>query len=86
MLTEIGEVIKVGAVFDPEQGEGHGIIPKWFIWQGRRFTVDRITFSWKVRDGRMIFHHFAVINGATLYELTYNAAMLDWKLMNISSV
>lgn len=83
MLTDVGEIIKVGAVFYPEQ-DGHGIVPKWFIWEGRRFSVDRVTFRWKVRDGRMMFYHFAVISGATLYELTYNAAELEWKLMNIS--
>lgn len=86
MLTEIGEVIKVGAVFGPEQG----IAPKWFLWNGRRYAVDRITFTWKVRDGQMVFHHFAVTSGSAsggnLYELTYNAATLEWKLMNVSSM
>jgi len=86
MITEIGETVTVGAVFDPAQGPGHGIIPKWFIWNGRRHTIERVTFTWKVRDGQAIFHHFAVTSGANLYELTYNAALLEWKLMNVSSI
>jgi hypothetical protein len=80
MITEIGEPIKVGAVFDPEQI----LIPKWFVWNGRKYTIERITFTWKVREGHKTFHHFAVTDGTNLYELTYDAVTLAWKLMTVS--
>jgi len=81
MLTEIGEKVNVGAVFGP----GQGIIPKWFIWDGRRHLVDRVTFVWRVRDGQSVFHHFAVTAGPNLYELTYHVGALEWMLTNVSS-
>ncbi|HET6465075.1 MAG TPA: hypothetical protein VFH55_05625 [Nitrospiria bacterium] len=80
MITAIGEPVKVGAVFDPEQT----LQPKWFVWNHRKYSVDRVTFSWKVRDGQRVFHHFAVTDGANLYELTYESATLSWRLMAVS--
>jgi hypothetical protein len=80
MITEIGTAVKVGAVFDPDRS----IVPKWFVWNGRKYDVQRVTFTWKVRDGQKVFHHFAVTDGTNLYELTYDAVRLSWKLMNVS--
>ncbi|MBI3596545.1 MAG: hypothetical protein HY203_05265 [Nitrospirae bacterium] len=80
MITEIGESVTVGVVFDPEKI----IVPKWFVWNGRKYAIQRVTFSWKVRDGQKLFHHFAVTDGANLYELTYEASALSWKLMTVS--
>jgi hypothetical protein len=80
MITEIGEPVKVGAVFDPEQT----LQPKWFVWNHRKYCVQRVTFSWIVREEQNIFHHFAVTDGAKLYELTYEAGSLSWRLMAVS--
>jgi hypothetical protein len=80
MMAEIGDSVKVGAVFDPEQT----LQPKWFVWNGRKYVIERVTFTWKVRDGQKTFYHFAVTNGANLYELTYDASTLSWKLMAVS--
>jgi hypothetical protein len=79
-MTDIGETVTVGAVFDPE----HIVVPKWFVWNGRKHVIERVTFTWKVQDGRTAFHHFAVTDGTNLYELTYNAATLQWKLMTVN--
>lgn len=80
MMTDVGESIKVGAVFEPEQT----LQPKWFVWNGRKYTIERVTFTWKVRDGLKILYHFAVTDEANLYELTYDASTLSWKLMAVS--
>jgi hypothetical protein len=80
MPTEIAELVKVGVVFEP----GEPPLPKWFIWRGRRYPVERMTFHWKVRDGQVALHHFAVISGANLYELRYNTVTLEWMLMVVS--
>jgi hypothetical protein len=79
-MTEIGEPVKVGAVFDPQRV----IVPKWFIWNRRRYDIRKVTFTWKVRDGQKTFHHFAVTDGSDLYELTYDVASLSWMLMGVS--
>lgn len=82
MMTEIGDTVKVGVVFD-ESGK---IIPKWFVWNGRRYDITRTTFVWKVQEGRSVIHHFAVTDGDNMYELCYNTAELSWRLMNVSSM
>lgn len=82
MMTEVGESITVGAVFDPEKI----IVPKWFVWSGRKYSIQRVTFAWKVPEGRTVFHHFAVTDGANLYELTYDSVTLAWKLMAVSTM
>jgi hypothetical protein len=82
MIAEIGESVKVGVVFD----EVKKIIPKWFIWNGRKHTIERVTFTWKVQEGRNMLHRFAVTDGANLYELCYDTAQLSWRLMNISTL
>ena len=82
MITEIGENIKVGVVFEEEKK----ITPKWFIWNGRKHTIERVTFTWKVQEGRNMLHHFAVTDGTNLYELCYDTAQLSWRLMNISTL
>jgi hypothetical protein len=80
MITEIGEPIKVGAVFYEEKR----IIPKWFVWQGRKYTIQRITFTWQVKEGSVTLYHFSVTDGNTLFEICYHPTTLRWHLMAIS--
>jgi hypothetical protein len=82
MITQIDELIKVGVVFD----EGKKIIPKWFIWNGRKYNIERVTFTWKVQEGRNMLHHFAVTDGTHLYELCYNTAEPSWRLMAVTTL
>jgi len=82
MITQIDELIKVGVVFD----EGKKIIPKWFIWNGRKHTIERVTFTWKVQEGRNVLHHFAVTDRTNLYELCYNTAEPSWRLMAVTTL
>ena len=82
MITEIGEPIKVGVVFDVEKK----ITPKWFIWNGNKYNIARVTFTWKVQEERKILYHFAVTHGSNLYELCYDTAQLSWRLMAVSAI
>jgi hypothetical protein len=80
MISEIGEPIKVGVVFEEEKK----ITPKWFVWNGQRYNITRVSFTWKVNEGKNILHHFAVTDGTHLYELCYDTAQLSWQLMALS--
>lgn len=82
MITEIGDRIKVGVVFDEEKK----ITPKWFIWNGKKYNISRVTFTWKVQEERKILYHFAVTDGTHLYELCYDTAQLSWRLMAVSTI
>lgn len=75
----IGETINVIASF----GLPYKIKPVKFKWSGRLLAVKDITYSWKTREGESVLYHFSVFDGKTLYELSFNAASLVWRLENL---
>ncbi len=74
MPTVIKEAVKVIAVFDGD------VTPVKFKWKGRVYPVKEITYTWKSKDGDASIVHFAVSDGGTLYELTYNQSTMKWSL------
>jgi hypothetical protein len=80
MITEVDEAVTVGAVFD----KGQAVVPKWFVWHGRKYVIHRVTFSWKVKEGIYFNYHFSVTDGVNLFELCYAPQTLAWKLMSAS--
>lgn len=77
MSTEIGEAINVVAVFDS------GIKPVKFKWKGVVYPVREITYTWRTNRGAASIVHFSVTDGATLYEITYNASTMRWTLEQV---
>ena len=80
MITEVDETVSVGAVFD----KSRAVFPRWFVWHGRKYTIQRVTFSWKVKEGILFNYHYSVTDGTNLFELCYVPHTLDWKLMSVS--
>jgi len=76
METKIEEKIKVGAVF----GGDKKLRPVWFVWSGKKYTADEITFNWQSRRGKAVVQHFAVRSGRDMYELSYDTETLVWTL------
>lgn len=79
MLTEINEPIEVGVVF--RRGE---VRPVWFLWKGRKYPVERVTYHWKEKAGENWLHFFSVFDGANAFELVYDSKLLQWRLGRIS--
>jgi hypothetical protein len=52
MITEIRERIEVAAVF----GKGERIRPVWFVWNGKKVRVQRVTYRWTEREGSEVYH------------------------------
>ncbi len=77
----LSEKVVVGAVF----GSGSRVQPAWFIWKGQKFRVKETTYSWMEKRGSAMLHHFAVTDGADLYELVLDNISLSWKLERIES-
>jgi len=73
--TEIGEAVKVGAVF-----EGSLVCPKWFKWVGRKIDIKEITYTWETKHGEAPLLQFAVTDGVTMFELSFNKKSLEWRL------
>jgi hypothetical protein len=72
----IGETISVIASF----GLPYKIRPVRFKWNGRLFEVKEITYSWQTKEGQNKIYHFSISDGKTLYELSFNATSLLWKI------
>jgi hypothetical protein len=79
-MQKIGEDIRVAVIFGP----GNAIRPVWFDWRRRKHTVREVTYSWQERHGEATLVHFAVTDGANLFELTYNAASRIWSLAAVA--
>ena len=76
MKTELMENIKVGVVFGPEHPN---LRPVWFIWRGRRYPIEELTYTWRVAKGKTSLLYFAVKAG-DLYQLCYDSHTLRWHL------
>jgi hypothetical protein len=78
-MTYIGEKVNVLASFTS------GIRPIKFKWSGRLVTVKEVTYTWKSREGHESVHHFSVTDGTSLYELSFHAHSLVWKLEKLEA-
>lgn len=81
MITEINDPIEVGAVF--RRG---GLEPVWFVWKGRKYPIQRVTFRWKGSSGESRLHSFSVFDGANTFELIYDSKLLHWRLGRVHLV
>ena len=75
----INTIIKVGAVF-----KGGNIIPKWFIWNSRKYNVKSIDYTWEDRQGEEKIVYFSVSDGTNTYELAYNTVRMNWLLEKVA--
>ncbi|MFC1770176.1 hypothetical protein ACFLZI_03905 [Nitrospirota bacterium] len=64
-------------------GLPYKIRPVRFRWAGREKAVREITYQWTTREGSALLYHFAVTDGASAYEMSFNSQNLIW-LMQVS--
>ncbi len=80
-MQRIREQIRVAVVFGP----GDSVRPVWFDWGRRKYTVREVTYTWRERQGETTIFHFAVSDGANLFELVYNVASQLWALTAVDA-
>lgn len=78
MIMEIAETVKVGAVF-----KGDKVLPKWFVWEGRKYNIKEVNYTWKDLQGAEDLYCFSVTDGANSYELTFNSKRVVWTLNKV---
>lgn len=61
-------------------GPGNKMRPVWFDWRRRKYEVREVTYTWQERQGAATILHFAVSDGANLFELAYYAVGQVWAL------
>jgi hypothetical protein len=72
--------LQVAAVF----GARSKIRPVWFIWQGRKYRIHTVTYTWKQMQGRALFYHFSVTDqSGNHYELCYKTDTATWQLITL---
>lgn len=72
----INEPVSVVVSFSPS----YKIKPIKFLWGKRIFKIKETTYQWKSSEGESVIYHFSVSDGMTLYELSFNADTLLWRL------
>jgi hypothetical protein len=77
----VGETISVIASF----GLPHKIRPLRFKWSGKLLEVKEVTFFWTEKEGQKNIYHFSVSDGRVLYELSFDAAALLWRLEKLET-
>lgn len=83
MITEVNELIKVGAVFGDNKRK---LKPVWFVWSGRKYNIREITYIWTERIGKAGILHFTVTDDANLFDISYNSDTLAWTLHSVESI
>jgi len=78
-MENLSTIIKVGAVF-----KGSKISPKWFVWEGRKYNVASLEYTWEDKQGAEKLLHFSVSDGTNTYELAYNTIRMSWTLEKVA--
>jgi len=81
MMRNIREDVRVAVIFGP----GNSIRPVWFDWRRRKYEVREVTYTWQEREGEATLLRFAVSDGASLFELTFNSANRVWSLAAVDA-
>lgn len=79
MVSQIDMPISVGAVFEPPDR----VRPVWFMWQGRRYAVTQVTYTWGRREGACRVQDFSVTAGDNLYQISFYRDAMSWRLMAV---
>jgi len=61
-------------------GRPYKVRPVRFRWNGRLLEVKEVTYRWSTMEGRAVVHHFAVTDGNSAYEITFNSQTLLWRI------
>ncbi|MBF0541414.1 MAG: hypothetical protein HQK91_08205 [Nitrospirae bacterium] len=75
-MEPINEKISVLALF----GDKEKLRPYRFKWGNRIFNIKDVTYSWVDTLGSAKIYHFAVTDGATVFELGFNSLSMVWRL------
>ena len=79
-MPNIDKAVKVGAVF-----KNGAIHPAWFVWDGRRYGVKEVNYTWRMSKGLAEIHFFSVSDGINSFELSFNAREMTWTLTKVHS-
>jgi hypothetical protein len=59
-------------------------IPKYVVWKGRNYIVDKVGLHHTFREGSVLYHIFSVVAGTVFFRLKLNSENLLWRLEEVS--
>ncbi|MFC1496179.1 hypothetical protein ACFL52_02060 [Candidatus Margulisiibacteriota bacterium] len=74
-MQSINQIIPAGIVF-----RGGRVFPRWFVWEGRKYNILEINYTWEDHEGIEKLFCFSVTDGVNSYELSFNIKRMIWKL------
>jgi len=81
MIQKIDYPVSVSLAFDHVKGK---VYPKWIVWEGRLYAVDKVGFHHTYREGRTLYHVFSVATKTLFFRISLNTETLHWRLQEIS--
>jgi hypothetical protein len=59
-------------------------IPKYLIWKGKDYRLDKIGFHHSFYQGKVLYHIFSVVAGTVFFKLKLNTENLLWRLEEVT--
>lgn len=59
-------------------------IPKYLVWKGRNYIVDKVGLHHTFSKGKILYHIFSVVAGTVFFRLKLNSENLLWRLEEVS--
>lgn len=81
MIEKLSLPVSVGITFDHTKRK---VVPKWILWEGKLYSVEKIGLHHTFRTGRTLFHVFSVASKTLFFRLVLNTDTLFWRLEEIS--
>ena len=81
MIERIDEKVAVITSYNPSLGR---VMPRRMEWRGKTYLITKLGYHHATRDGRRMYHIFAVTDGTTDFRLKLDTETLHWTLEEVS--
>lgn len=56
------------------------IFPKSFIWHGKEYVIETITYNWQERIGQALVSYFSVLCADQMYQISFDNSTFRWQI------
>jgi len=81
MIEKLLAPVSVGIVYDHRKRK---VIPKWVLWEGKVYPIEKVGLHHTFRQGRTLYHVFSVSTKTLFFRLVLDTDSLHWRLEEIS--
>jgi len=81
MIEKLSAPVSVGIKYDHTKRK---VIPKWVLWEGRIYPIEKVGLHHTYRAGCTLYHVFSVASKTLFFRLVLDTETLHWRLEEIS--